>query len=119
MRQTYIVALLSAVVIGDDWLTNPTTDEVIAHLYYDWTVPVTDEERARHRKEMETASKQEEIELANTVDSLSEYVSLTINYGGDKLFTGTTGKSSMKTEWEMFFGADNKLKKSVFLDEDT
>ena len=67
MRQTYIVALLSAVVLADD---NPTTDEVIAHLDYDWTVPVTDEERARLRKEMEDASNREEIELSGSVDSL-------------------------------------------------
>ena len=119
MRQTYIVALLSAVVLGDDWLTNPTTDEVIAHLYYDWTVPVTDEERARLRKEMEDASNEEEIGLSGTVDSLSESLSLTIVYDGDELIPGTNKQSDMTTEWQIKFGTDNKLKKSVFLDEDT
>ena len=70
MRQTYIVALLSAVVLADDWLANPTTAEVMYHLYYDWTMPVTDEERARLRKEMEDASNREEIEFSASVDSL-------------------------------------------------
>ena len=37
MRQTFTAALLSAVVLGDDWLTNPTTDKVRAHLEYKWT----------------------------------------------------------------------------------
>lgn len=49
MRQTYIVALLSAVVLADDWLTNPTTDKVKANLDYDWTVPVDSNERITYR----------------------------------------------------------------------
>ena len=67
MRQTYIVALLSAVVLADDWLTNPTTDEVKAHLDYDWTVLVPVEERDREYKRMASYN---DVNHFASVDSL-------------------------------------------------
>ena len=128
MRQTFIVALLSAVVLGDDWLTNPTTDKVRAALEYKWTPtiigpdgeevePITDEERAKLRKDKEDASIDTIMGLRGTVESLSESLSLQIHYDKDVLKTGTSGKSDMTVEWEVSFGQDNKLKKSVFYDE--
>ena len=66
---------------------------------------------------MEDAAIDTEMELRGTVESLSELVRLIIRYGDDVTKTGTSGKSDKKVEWEVKFGDDNKLKKSVFYDE--